>query len=278
MSEADRLPVPAGLYPVGSDEHYPEERPARSVRVDGFRLDRAPVTNRRFAAFVAATGYVTEAERSDPAGGAVFSPTEGPVDLRRPALWWRFVERASWQAPEGPGSSITDRLDHPVVLVTRADAEAFCAHVGGRLPTEAEWESAARLGSREPGGPGDGVPMRNGVLLANVWTGAFPYWFDGSARPEAAKRRGTSPVGAFPPSGPGFVDLIGNVWEWTASPYRAAPAGGCCGAGPASGTLVALKGGSHLCAAEYCARYRPAARIGLPPDTATGHVGFRCAY
>ena len=262
--------VPAGRYRVGSDEHYPEERPARVVEVEAFRIDATPVTNRAFAAFVAATGWVTVAERVDAPGSAVFTMSPGPVDLRDPSQWWRFAPGTSWRtAAEG-------RDGHPVVHVARADAEAFAAWRGVRLPTEAEWETAARGGLTDaPYAWGDEL-LPEGRLLANVWTGAFPWYFARDGAP------GTTAVGSFPANGVGAYDMIGNVWEWTASPFerreRAA-----CGCAPDALTtddateLVALKGGSFLCAAEYCARYRPAARIGLTRDSTAAHVGFRCA-
>lgn len=345
--------VPGGRAVVGSDEHYPEERPARVVEVAAFRIDATPVTNRAFAAFVAATGWVTVAERAAPAGSAVFAMTAGPVDLHDPGQWWRFAPGASWRAPLGPGSTLAGRDDHPVVHVALADAAAYAAWCGKRLPTETEWEVAARGGL--PGAPyawGDEL-LPGGRLLANFWTGAFPWYFARGGAP------GTTAVGSFPPNGYGAADMIGNVWEWTTSPFaadggataaadgdaaprcacgdaavRAATAASEVGGDPstiapsaadrhaspiaasptgshsspsaasppgshsspsaasprghaasraatpftaAPSALIALKGGSYLCAAEYCARYRPAARIGLTPDSTTAHVGFRCA-
>ncbi len=266
------IAVPAGRYRVGSDTHYPEERPARTVEVAAFRLDATPVTNRAFAAFVAATGYVTVAERADPAGSAVFAMTAGPVDLHDPTQWWGFVPGASWRTPAGPGSGIDGLEAHPVVHVALADAVAFAAWRGARLPTEAEWEAAARGGLADAAYAWGDELMPGGELLANVWTGAFPWYF-------ARGTPGTTAVGAFPANGYGARDMIGNVWEWTTSPFTAVEEAACActvGAAPAL-TLVTLKGGSFLCAAEYCARYRPAARLGLTPDSTAAHVGFRCA-
>ncbi|MEO6027274.1 MAG: formylglycine-generating enzyme family protein [Candidatus Binatia bacterium] len=261
--------VPAGRYRVGSDEHYPEERPARVAEVAAFRIDATPVTNGAFSAFVADTGYVTVAERTDPPGSAVFTMTAGPVDLRQPSAWWRFAAGTTWRA------AAEGRADHPVVHVARADADAFAAWRGGRLPSEAEWEAAARGGLVDAAYAWGDELMPDGRLLANVWTGAFPWYFARDGAP------GTTAVGAFPANGYGAHDMIGNVWEWTASPFDAAePAPCACAPGlatEASARLVALKGGSFLCAAEYCARYRPAARIGLTADSTAGHVGFRCA-
>jgi formylglycine-generating enzyme len=268
---ADTVAIPAGRYRLGSDEHYPEERPVREVEVAAFAIERTPVTNRAFAAFVAATGYVTLAERTQPAGSAVFVMSTGPVDLHDPAQWWRFRAGASWCAPLGPGSDIADRPDHPVVHVALADALAFADWCGRRLPSEAEWEVAARGGRSDAEYAWGSELMPDGRLMANIWTGSFPWYYARDGAP------GPTRVGAFPANGYGISDMIGNVWEWTASPYDAAAAPACACAPPAVGDLVALKGGSYLCAGEYCARYRPAARIGLTPDSTTAHVGFRCA-
>ena len=261
--------IPAGVYRLGSDRHYPEERPVREVAVAAFRIDLAPVTNARFSAFVAATGHVTFAERADPAGSAVFVPTAGPVDLTDPTAWLSFRRGTSWRSPSGPGSDLAGRHDHPVVHVTLEDAKAYAAWAGARLPTEAEWEVAARGGLVDADYAWGEAFSPDGQLMANVWTGAFPWYF---AREGGA---GTTPVGQFPPNGHGLSDMIGNVWEWTTSPFDHRDVGGCCGVATGD-ALVALKGGSHLCAGEYCARYRPAARIGLSSETSTGHVGFRC--
>ncbi len=273
---AAMVAIPAGRYGIGSDDHYPEERPARVVAVAAFRIDVTPVTNGAFAAFVAATGHVTAAERATPAGSAVFAMTAGPVDLRDPSGWWRFVPGASWRAPAGPGSDLEGRDDHPVVHVAHEDAAAFAAWCGKRLPTEPEWEAAARGGLAGATYAWGEDLLPAGRLMANVWTGAFPWYF---AR-AATQAPGTTRVGAFPPNGYGASDMIGNVWEWTASPIDATTDERCpCTAGAAASdpVLVALKGGSFLCAAEYCARYRPAARIGLTADSTAMHVGFRCA-
>jgi len=275
-AESDMVAIPAGRYRLGSDEHYAEEKPVRDVEVAAFHMDRAPVTNRAFAAFVAATGYVTVAERAVPAGSALFAMSAGPIDLHDPSQWWRFGDGASWRAPRGAGSTIAGREDHPVVHVGLADAEAYAAWCDKRLPTEAEWEAAARGGLvGAPFAWGDEFAP-GGVLMANVWTGAFPWYFARGGEP------GTMRIGSFPPNGYGLSDVIGNVWEWTVSPFSAEAGCRCSIPRAVDETiqrragLVALKGGSFLCAAEYCARYRPAARIGLTPDSTTAHVGFRC--
>jgi sulfatase modifying factor 1 len=267
---------PAGRLRIGSDDHYPEERPAREADVAAFAIDRTPVTNDDFARFVAATGYVTAAERADPPGSAVFAMTPGPVDLHDPSNWWRFCAGASWREPEGPGSTLEGRGEHPVVHVAFDDARAFAAWCGKRLPDEAEWEAAARGGL-------DGATYAwgdefapGGRLMANVWTGAFPWYFARGGRP------GTTAVGSFPANGFGLLDAIGNVWEWTRTPMHQPKPCGCTppsvkGPVTAGETVLVLKGGSWLCAGEYCARYRPAARIALTPDSPPAHVGFRCA-
>jgi formylglycine-generating enzyme required for sulfatase activity len=291
--------VPGGTATLGSDDFYPEERPAHPVRVSAFLLDRAPVTVAAFARFAGATGYVTVAERTpdprdhpgvDPQllvpGGLVFTGSTGPVPLRDPSRWWSWVPGASWRSPEGPGThSLDDRSDHPVTQVSWEDAQAYADWAGRRLPTEAEHEFASR------GGPQDTVyawgdeRCPGGRHLANTWQGPFPYWNTGEDGWPT-----TSPVGAYPPNPYGAVDLIGNVWEWTAdrwtSRHPQAAASPCCvpvdprrpHTGPEHPRdAFVVKGGSHLCAPEYCLRYRPAARQPQDRDSATTHLGFRCA-
>lgn len=277
MSEL--IDIPAGRYRLGSNEHFPEERPQRVVEVASFSIERTPVTNRAFAEFVAATGYVTVAERTDPPGSAVFVMSAGPVDLHEPSRWWRFCRGASWRNPRGPGSSSADRDDHPVVHIALEDAAAYAIWCGRRLPTETEWEVAARGGLVDEPYAWGAELMPNGTLMANVWTGSFPWYFAREGDP------GTTSVGTFAPNGYGLSDMIGNVWEWTSSPFAHStePACACSPADAHTPTpeqtraLIALKGGSFLCAAEYCARYRPAARIGLARESTTAHIGFRCA-
>ncbi|GAA3666462.1 formylglycine-generating enzyme family protein [Arthrobacter ginkgonis] len=302
------LHVPAGEFLMGSDEFYADEGPPHRVRVPAFELDERPVTNAEFAVFVAATGYLTVAERPlDPAefpglspqdlapGGLVFTPSSGPVDLGDWRQWWRWVPGACWHQPLGPGSSIQGREDHPAVQVSFADAGAYATWAGKRLPDEAEWEFAARGGLSDAFTYAWGNEASpGGVLMANTWQGRFPYLHTG-----ANGWKGTSPVGTFPPNGYGLFDMIGNVWEWTRSYYSARHdtdagagthhrVGGCActphrdkaaeSAEPGSGIpRRVLKGGSHLCAPEYCLRYRPAARSPQAEDTATSHIGFRCA-
>jgi formylglycine-generating enzyme required for sulfatase activity len=289
---------------MGSERHYPEERPVHLVRVNGFWMDRTPVTNREFARFINETGYVTFAEiPPDPkdypgalphmlkAGSLVFTPPSHPVDLRVWSQWWRFKFGAYWRRPYGPGSSLSGLDEHPVVHIAYKDAEAYAQWAGKELPTEAEWEFAARGGlDRAEFAWGDEfTPQRQ--HMANTWQGAFPHE---NTRLDGYER--TSPVTAFPANGYGIHDLIGNVWEWTTDWYSArheTPAQSpCCPAenprgAPEAGSYdgcqpeiriprKVLKGGSHLCAPNYCRRYRPAARHAEPIDTSTSHVGFRC--
>ncbi len=281
--------IPAGRYRVGSDSFYPEERSARSIDLPSFSIDRTPVTNAQFADFVKATGWLTDCERAQPAGSATFRMTDGPVDLRDPTQWWAFVRGASWRHPQGPGSSLNGLELHPVVHVSYDDALAFAQWRGGHLPTEAEWEVAARGGLVDCDYAWGNELMPGDRLLANIWVGSFPWYH---ARCDAP---GPTPVSSYPPNGYGLFDMIGNIWEWTStafSPEGPMPleAVGECGCGvserekqsnqqnPEKPLEQTLKGGSYLCAAEYCARYRPAARIGLPTQTSTAHIGFRCAY
>jgi len=296
--------IPGGTFRMGSDSHYPEEAPTHRVKVDGFWIDRTPVTNRQFLRFVKATGYVTFAEvKPDPkdypgappnmlrAGSLVFAPPKPPVDLRDWSQWWQFRFGANWRRPYGPRSSTVGLHDHPVVHIAYRDAEAYAAWVGKELPSEAEWEFAARGGL-------DGAQFAwgdefapGGRQMANTWQGAFPHEnlnTDGYGR--------TSPVDVFPANGYGLQDMIGNVWEWTSDWYSPghepeAQKSCCVPENPRGADQAAsydpcqpeiriprkvLKGGSHLCAPIYCRRYRPAARHPQPIDTSTSHVGFRC--
>jgi formylglycine-generating enzyme len=292
--------LPGGSFRMGSTSFYPEEAPIHTATVAGFAIERHPVTNVQFAEFVSATGYVTVAEQPlDPAlypgvaaadlvpGGMVFRPSAGPIDLRDWRQWWDWAPGASWREPFGPGSGVEDKPDHPVVQVAYPDAWAYAQWAGRRLPTEAEWEYAARGGSCSVYAWGDD-PMPGGRLMANTWQGRFPYHNDG-----AAGWFGTSPVGIFPENGFGLVDMIGNIWEWTTTDFSthhrvgdgasvpsALRASGssapCCGPSADPTVNQTLKGGSHLCAPEYCHRYRPAARSPQSRDTATTHIGFRC--
>jgi formylglycine-generating enzyme required for sulfatase activity len=278
--------IPSGSFLMGSEDFYPEERPVRRVEAEGFWIDERPVTVAEFRRFVKATGYTTVAERpldlahypdADPdalvPGALVFRRASGPVDLRDYRRWWAYVPGAAWDRPEGPGSDTYTRARHPVTQVAFEDAQAYAAWAGKDLPTEAEWEYAARGGLEGAAYAWGDDALPGDRAMANTWQGEFPWQNlrqDGYA--------GTSPVGAFPPNGYGLFDMTGNVWEWTCEPFAAAPAASPCCAPDAGGDIPrrVIKGGSHLCAPNYCLRYRPAARQGEAVDTSTGHIGFRC--
>jgi formylglycine-generating enzyme len=301
--------VSGGRFRMGSESFYPEEAPVRAVRVDPFWIDETPVTNRQFARFVEATGHVTLVEVApDPAdypgldpdfalaGSLVFQKTAGPVDMEDFSRWWTFRPGADWRHPSGPDSSIFALEDHPVVHVAYSDAQAFARWAGKALPTEAEWEFAARGGSDTEYAWGEELAP-GGAMLANYWQGLFPF-----ANTMLDGFEGTSPVRRFPPNGFALYDMIGNVWEWTSDWFSVPGAGdrkvakkkpgACCAIpNPRGGReresydpctpqaripRKVLKGGSHLCAENYCQRYRPAARHPQPVDSATTHIGFRC--
>jgi formylglycine-generating enzyme len=333
--------IPGGSFTMGSDlADYPEEGPARPVTVDGFWMDVTPVTVAAFAAFTAATGYQTVAQRPlDPRlypglpagalvpGSMVFRPTEGPADLTNWLNWWRYVPGADWAHPEGPGrggggeagGGVGGRGDHPVVHVCWADVAAYAEWAGKDLPTEAEWERAARGGLDGARYAWGDEFAPGGRLMANTWIGEFPWQ---NLKPLPIQR--TTPVGAFPANGFGLSDITGNVWEWTRDFYTdraAVPPHPCCGALPSKEPLPnkeplpskeplpdkepgqpqanprvddpagsfdaaepggahvprrVVKGGSHLCAPNYCERYRPAARQAQQVESSMSHLGFRC--
>jgi formylglycine-generating enzyme len=296
--------VPSGAFDMGDERFYPEERPTRRVEVDGFWMDERPVTAAEFRGFVRATGYVTVAERPlDPAqypdvepdllvpGSLVFRKTAGPVSLDDVRNWWDYVPGAYWKRPGGPGTTVNGRDRHPVVQVAYEDAEAYATWIDKQLPTEAEWEFAARGGLEGAVFSWGDEHFPDGKAMANTWQGEFPWRnlkIDGF--------EGTSPVGSFPPNGYGLFDMCGNVWEWTSDWFALRDStetrSPCCvprnprvtspEASYATGQPGAhiprkvIKGGSHLCAPNYCLRYRPAARQGEAVDTSTGHIGFRC--
>jgi formylglycine-generating enzyme required for sulfatase activity len=280
------IALEGGTFQIGSERFYPEERPVRRASVQPFAIDAHPVTNEEFARFVGSTGYVTVAERpvaagqypdADPTllvpGSAVFTPPDGPVPIFDQRMWWRYVPFASWYHPEGPGSDLAGRTLHPVVHVAYDDAEAYAAWVGKALPTEAEWEYAARGGLEAATYAWGDDANPGGRVMANTWAGRFPWQ---NLRGGGFER--TSPVESFPANGYGLYDMTGNVWEWTTDSYDSGGRGGaCCGAGtPVGPERLVVKGGSHLCSPRYCLRYRPAARQGQTPDTSTSHIGFRC--
>ncbi|MPY92110.1 MAG: SUMF1/EgtB/PvdO family nonheme iron enzyme [Acidimicrobiia bacterium] len=288
-----------GTFLMGSDDHYPEEAPAHRETVASFWVDALAVTNDDFSLFVDATGHVTLAEQAPEAAdypGAdaglltpasiVFRKPRHRVDMRDHLNWWALVPGADWRHPQGPRSSIRGRGRHPVVHVAYADAEAYARWAGKDLPSEAEWEYAARGGLDGATYAWGEAYTPGGRHLANTWQGEFPiqdHRLDGF--------EGTAPVGSFPANGYGVHDMIGNVWEWTADWYAShqAPAHPCCaGTGPRREASFdpaipeariprrVMKGGSHLCAPNYCRRYRPAARMAQAVDTSTCHLGFRC--
>jgi sulfatase modifying factor 1 len=299
----DMVLIPGGSFLMGSDRHYPEEHPAHRVTVDTFRIDSRTVTNAEFAQFVAATGYLTVAEQPlDPAqypdarpdlmvpGAPVFHMSSGPVDTSDISNWWRYLPGACWHHPEGRGSDLIGRDDHPVVHVAYADADAYTTWTGKTVPTEVEWEFAARGG--QDGAEfawGDELQL-DGKPLANTWQGPFlwrNFTVDGHER--------TSPVGSYPLNGYGLYDMAGNVWQWTSDWYSTrhpeeATKSCCVPMNPRGGPVESsfdprqphvriprkvVKGGSFLCAPSYCRRYRPAARQPQMVHSAVSHIGFR---
>lgn len=306
VAGADDIPagmiwIPGGEFMMGSDRHYQEEAPAHRVKVDGFWMDRFTVTNSDFERFVAETGYVTMAERpADPAAypgalpemlvpsSTMFRRPSGPVDMTNHFNWWAYVPGANWRRPRGPSSSIRKLMEHPVVHVAWEDVEAYARWAGKDLPTEAEWEFASRGGLDGADFVWGDELTPDGRHMANTWQGDFPYrntLQDGYEY--------TAPVGSFPPNGYDLYDMAGNVWQWTQDWYQehARISSPCCTADNPRGAprdqsadprqpqaipRKVTKGGSHLCAPNYCRRYRPAARMAQPVDTSISHLGFRC--
>ena len=281
LTTDEMVGIKKGSFLMGSDDRwaYPSdgERPVREISLDSFWIDPVAVSNGAFASFIEATGYATEAERfgwSFVFAGLLpddFPPTQAVVE----APWWRKVDGADWQHPEGPQSSVDDRLDHPAVHVTWNDAQAYCTWARRRLPTEAEWEFAARGGLDGKAFPWGDEREPGGEHRMNVWQGEFPI-----KNTEADRYYGTCPVDAFPPNGYGLHNVTGNVWEWAADWFDPAfrrQDRGHHPRGPATGTPKIQKGGSYLCHDSYCRRYRAAARQGNSPDSSAGNVGFRCA-
>lgn len=294
--------IDGGTFRMGSEEFYPEERPVQEVAVGPFEIDARLVTVRDFRRFAEETGYVTLAEQPpDPAlypdadpellvpGSLVFRKPRERVSLDEWRRWWAWVPGADWRHPGGPGTSVRGRDRHPVTHVAHEDAAAYAAWAGKALPTEAEWERAARGGLDGARFAWGDEERPDGRLMANHWQGEFPW-----QNLKAKGWEGTSPVATFPPNGFGLYDVAGNAWEWTADLFtpshedRAGSATSACCAPPRDALPLAthppgteiprrvIKGGSHLCAPNYCLRYRPAARQGEAVDTSTSHIGFRC--
>lgn len=303
-STRDMVHIKGNRFLMGSNDHYPEEAPVHHVTVDSFWIDKYTVTNQEFRRFVKATGYKTVAERPlNPddypgvapenlvPGSLVFQQPKQRVDLRDYRNWWAYVPGASWRNPEGSRSSIKNRMQHPVVHIAFEDAAAYANWVGKSLPTEAQWEYAARGGLEGKVYTWGDEDFPNGKAMANTWQGEFPVenlTIDGYER--------LAPIGSFPPNGYGLFDMAGNVWEWTSDWFQAThpapPESPCCApTNPRGGMLEdsydpnmphiriprkVIKGGSFLCAPNYCLRYRPAARHAEMIDSATSHIGFRC--
>jgi formylglycine-generating enzyme required for sulfatase activity len=305
--EANMAFINGGTFMMGSNKFYPEEKPAHKVTVDSFWIDKYLVTNKEYSAFVSATNYVTVAERplnlaefpnvaeeDLVPGSMVFEKRNGPVDLKNYANWWRWMKGASWKHPQGPDSTINGLDNNPVVHVAYEDAVAYAKWAGKNLPTEAEWEFAARGGLDSMDFTWGNEDNQLSKPMANTWQGEFPY-----QNLLIDKYEGTSPVGAFDPNGYGLFDMAGNVWEWTSDWYvphldeSASKAITCCTTSMNPRVMSfdysydprqpqfkiprkVVKGGSHICAPNYCLRYRPAARQPQMIDTGMTHIGFRC--
>lgn len=256
--------IPAGETLIGSQRFHADERPLRTAHVDGFWMDVHEVTNAQFAAFVDATGYVTVAERNG-AGGAVFAPLSGQVDYSDLSTWWRLDPEATWRSPGGRGTSIEGRDAFPVVQIAYEDALAYARWRGRDLPTEVEWEYAARggLAGADYAWGDDAHP--EGRFLANHYQGVFPFNDSG-----ADGFAGVAPVACYPANGYGLRDMAGNVWEWTSDQWRQASLG--------VDGLHVIKGGSYLCSDQFCARYRPAARQAGDDTMGAQHIGFRTVW
>lgn len=289
--------IPDGEFIMGSDKHYPEERPLLEVRVKGFWMDPCPVTTQQFQEFVDATGYLTQAELPPDAsaypeipkekliaGSAIFVQPDNSVDLSNPMNWWNFVANANWKNPENiEGFDLKTIKDHPVTHISFKDANAYAKWAGKKLPTEMEWEYAAKGGIQNSEFAWGDEFEPGGKAMANIWHGTFPHKNLKPTKP------GTTPVMTFPSNGYGLFDMCGNTWEWTCDIYIQNRNGNiennidenegntsCCSPINARTSQRVIKGGSFLCSENYCTRYRPSARIPETEDTSTNHLGFRC--
>jgi formylglycine-generating enzyme required for sulfatase activity len=292
MPDAGMHWIAGGRFAMGSEQFRPEEAPVHETSVDGFWIDTHDVTNAQFATFVVETGYVTTAERTvsgAPAGSLLFSAPQTVRDLQDVSQWWRVERGANWRHPEGPGSDLSHRTSHPVVHVSHEDAQAYARWAGRTLPSEAQWEFAARGGRDGDPFVWGAEPDSDDAPQANYWRGVFPVLNQGSKG-----YKGTSPVGCFPANRFGLYDMAGNVWQWTRDSWatgrqlskatnlrptsmatNAPQIGKAAAVTDASAGLYVIKGGSFLCANNFCMRYRPAAR--QPGDASSGasHIGFR---
>lgn len=293
---ADMAWIPAGKFTMGANDGQPDEQPIHDVKIRGFWIDRYEVTNEQFAKFVETTGYVTTAEKDpDPAqfpgapvenlvpGSVVFTPPARVETLNDHMQWWKYVKGANWRHPEGPDSNLIGRERHPVVHVSYFDCEAYAKWAGKRLPTEAEWEYAARGGLEQNIYPWGRERFKGGMWLMNIWQGQFP---TENLAQDGFKT--TAPVGSYPPNAYGLYDMAGNVWEWVSDWYRPdyyahsprdnpqGPADSVDPDEPGVAKRVG-RGGSYLCSDMYCKGYRTSARQKTSPDTGLSHTGFRCA-
>ncbi len=295
--------VPGGTFGMGSERHYPEEKPAGPVSVNGFWMDETTVTNEQYAAFVEATGYVTVAEKApdpamypgaDPAmlvpGSITFNQPRAPVPMENPMAWWAWTPGANWRHPTGPKSGIEGKEQHPVTQVSYEDADAYARWAGKSLPTEAQWERAGRGGIEGAEFAWGEEIAPDGEERMNRWIGEFPWKF--RPRPGGSRKPGTVAVRTFEPNPFGLYEVTGNTWEWTTTWYsdeHAEPSSRCCAPSNPRGATVdesrdpssgiprkVLKGGSYLCAENYCSRYRPSSRIPESIESATCHISFRC--
>ena len=260
------IEIPEGSNEIGTNPLYPEEGPPRIVHVNKFRMEKTDVTNLQFSEFVKASGYLTTAERRTPPSSIVFIDRPQGVDLGNPSQWWEIVKGATWKTPMGEGSDIQGKEEFPVVHISLEDALAYARWIGHDLPTEIEWEYAARGGKTGNHFVWGNTNHDEGVAKANIWEGIFPILDKGKDGFKAQ----SSPVGCYSPNDYGLFDMAGNVWQWTKDDYSEK--------GKFEPDKAVIKGGSFLCADSYCKRYRPSARVGAEKTEGTSHIGFRTVY